>query len=352
MSVTIPSVAEEITAAWMSAALGTEIAEVSLKQIGEGIGVSSALYRARLKGHDPSVVPDTVVVKLPALADEAVFTSTVLSMYRREVGFYVELADESPIRVPRAFHAAVADQGCPFVVVMQDMGDLRVVDQIKGMEPSDAVQAVNELAAWHARWWNATNDLVDRGTAIALSDPIYPAVLPAVFAEGWEKIKGVMEIAEPIRAVGPTWPQRLPALLASLDGTNTTLLHGDYRADNMLFDSNDAIVMLDFQLIGRGSAAYDLAYFVTQSLDASQAARTEVALFERWIEALVSHGVPEPETTDLWQRYREAAFFCLVYPVVASRGVDFDDPRQYQLIDNMNTRIARAIDELNLADLI
>jgi len=36
---------------------------------------------------------------------------------------------------------------------------------------------------------------------------------------------------------------------------------------------------------------------------------------------------------------------------VASRGMDLSDDRQYQLIDNMNMRFARAVDQLNLADL-
>ncbi len=351
MSLPIPATAAEITPSWLSAALGTTVDDVALTHIGEGIGVSSAVYRASLAGHDPAVLPDTLVVKLPALAEEAVFTSTVLSMYRREVAFFAELADESPIRVPKGYYGAVADEGSPFVQVMADMSGLRVVDQLEPMETADVETAVDELAGWHAHWWNAADHLVERGTAMALTDPIYPAVLPMVFAEGWDKINGVMDIAEPIAAVGPSWAERMPELIAGLCSGARTLLHGDYRADNMLFGHDGSIVLLDFQLTGVGSAAYDLAYFVTQSLDAETASAHEAALFERWLGGLAAGGVAEADTADLWQRYREAAYFCLVYPVVASRGVDFDDPRQYQLIDNMNTRIARAIDELGLADL-
>jgi hypothetical protein len=61
------------------------------------------------------------------------------------------------------------------------------------------------------------------------------------------------------------------------------------------------------------------------------------------------------QTADLdrmWEDYRKAALFCLVYPIVASRGMDLDDPRQRGLVDCMNTRLARAIDELGLADLL
>jgi hypothetical protein len=54
----------------------------------------------------------------------------------------------------------------------------------------------------------------------------------------------------------------------------------------------------------------------------------------------------------MWEDYRTAALFCLVYPIVASRGMDLSDPRQRGLVDCMNQRLGRAIDELSLADLL
>ena len=47
-----------------------------------------------------------------------------------------------------------------------------------------------------------------------------------------------------------------------------------------------------------------------------------------------------------------AALFCLVYPVVASRGMDLSDQRQYDLVANMSIRCARAIDDLDLRALL
>ena len=69
---TIPSSIADINASWMAAAVGQPITGVNHEQIGEGVGVSSAVYRSTLEGGDL----DSVVVKLPALAEEAVFTST------------------------------------------------------------------------------------------------------------------------------------------------------------------------------------------------------------------------------------------------------------------------------------
>ena len=344
----IPTSIDDIDAAWMADALGQPITAIHHEQIGEGIGVSSAVYRTSLTGGDV----DSVVVKLPALAEEAVFTSAVLRMYIREVRFFDSLASRSPIRVPKGYFGAVDVETSAFVQVMEDMGSMRVVDQNEGMTIDDAKQAIDELARWHAEWWGDADAAVDRGDAVCLSDPVYPAVLPMVFAEGWEKVNAAMTVDPVITAVGPGWSDWMPGALAGLAAAPNTVIHGDYRADNILFDADGNVVLLDFQLTGRGSGSYDLAYFVTQSLRPEVAATHETALFNRWIDGLVSAGVPEAETVQLWDRYREAALFCLVYPIVAARGMDLADERQYTLLDNMNTRFVRAVDQLNLADLL
>jgi len=343
----IPTAIEEVDASWMSVALGRSITDVRHEQIGVGIGVSSAVYRTSLSGFDAP----TLITKLPALAEEAVFTSSVLRMYIREVRFFQNLAQDSPIRVPQGYHGMVDEATSQFVQLMEDMGSLRIVDQNEGMGIDDARQAVDELALWHAEWWGRADPIVERGDSVCLSDPVYPAVLPLVFAEGWEKVNNEMTVAPEILAVGPAWTEKLGGLLASLSGQPNTITHGDFRADNILFSDDGSIVLLDFQLTGRGSASYDLAYFITQSLTPEVAATHETELFNRWRDGLIAADVPEAATVELWDRYREAAYFCLVYPIVASRGMDLSDDRQYQLIDNMNMRFARAVDQLNLADL-
>ena len=349
MSTSIPASIDEVTSQWLSDATGFDVTAISTEQIGMGIGVSSALYRVTLTG---SGCPTSVVVKLPALDEAAVFTSSVLRMYIREVGFFKDLAAESPIRVPECYHGEVDAESSKFIVVMEDMGAMRVVDQLEGMALADAERAVDELAAWHATWWGKADQLAADGVTISLGDPIYQAILPMVFAEGWEKVTNGMQISAAIKEIGPRWTAALPQLLTDLSTAPTTMPHGDYRADNILFAPDGSVVLLDFQLIGTGSGAYDLAYFVTQSLAPDVAADNEKALFNRWCEGLKAAGVPAGDLERMWEDYRKAAVFCLVYPVVASRGMDLGDKRQYELLDCMNTRLTRAIEQLNLVDYV
>jgi aminoglycoside phosphotransferase (APT) family kinase protein len=174
-----------------------------------------------------------------------------------------------------------------------------------------------------------------------------------VFDEGWAKLEehGIA-IPDSIRAVRAGFNAAIPGLLADLAQGPTTVTHGDYRADNLVFGPDGTVAAFDFQLIGTGSASYDLAYFVTQSLECDVASAEERALFDRWTEGLVAAGVPVEDLGRLWEDYRKAALFCLVYPVVASRGMDLDDPRQRGLVECMLRRFDRAVAELDLAELL
>ena len=58
----------------------------------------------------------------------------------------------------------------------------------------------------------------------------------------------------------------MPRLLDSLAEAPTTMIHGDWRADNLFFEPDGTVAAVDFQLIGTGRAAYDLAYMVTMSI--------------------------------------------------------------------------------------
>jgi hypothetical protein len=349
---TIPSSIDDVSAAWLGEVLGRDLEAVGIEQIGQGIGVSSALYRCFLDAGEGGGLPGSVVVKLPALDEAAVFTSTVLSMYKREVSFFRELAGEAPIRVPACHHCDV-DADSRFVLVMEDLGDHRTVDQIEGMALADAEVAVDGLARWHATWWGRAEALAEAGVTLSLADPIYPAVVPMVFDEGWAGIEAAgIDIPASIRAVQPGFNAALPGLLSDLAQAPTTVIHGDYRADNLVFGPDGAVAAFDFQLIGTGSGAYDLAYFTTQSLETDVASAHERALFDRWTAGLVAAGVPEGDLGRLWEDYRKAALFCLVYPVVASRGMDLDDPRQRGLVTCMMRRFDRAVAELDLASLL
>ena len=344
----IPAGIEEIDDEWLSRAIGAPVQAQEVRQIGQGVGMVSSIYRATLTGDGPG----SVIIKMPSLDEAAQFNAAILRLNIREVGFYRELAPECPIRVPTAHYAAVNTETHQFVLVLEDLGSLRFVDQVAGISRDDARRAVTELAGWHLHWWDAAGPIVERGTAVSIHDPIYPPLLPPVFAEGWVKVGSAMSVPESVRRAADGWVEALPRLLASLGQAPLTLVHGDYRADNMLFDEEGRLVLLDFQVIGESTAAGDLAYFVTASLPAELASQVEPEFFSLWRGTLHAGGVPESDTAGMWDRYRAATLFCVCYPMIAGLGMDLTDERTRALLAAGFDRFARATEELNLLDLL
>ena len=344
----IPAGIDDIDDDWLSQAMGVPVRAADITDIGTGVGMIGAIYRATLEGD----CPDTVVIKLPGLDETARFTAQILRLNIREVGFYRELAAESPIRVPHCHFGAVDTDTHQFVLVLEDVGSHRAVSQIEGMGRADAEQAVDELAGWHAHWWGRAGPIVERGTAMAIHDPIYPMLLPPVFSDGWAKVRGAMNVPRSVEMVADGWVEALPKMLGSLSTTPSTLVHGDYRADNMFFDDDGRVVLLDFQVIGQSMPVGDLAYFVTGSLSPATASEIEPGLYERWLRALMAEGIPESETDGMWDIYRGAVLFCVCYPMIAGAGMDLTDERQRGLLEATFERFERAADELSLTDLL
>ena len=85
--------------------------------------------------------------------------------------------------------------------------------------------------------------------------------------------------------------------------THHTVVHGDYRLDNLMFSPDGAVVALDWQTATVGSPTRDLAYFLETSLDVELRRRHEQALLAVYADALVAGGVDRGEAAASLQRY-------------------------------------------------
>ena len=102
----------------------------------------------------------------------------MLSFYPREVAFYTQLAQHSPIRTPRLLHAELDIGDHSFVLLLEDMGGATLGDQIAGLTPAQAEAAITAIGRLHGAWWGK----VDSGGMDALFDfanPQYGAAVQA-----------------------------------------------------------------------------------------------------------------------------------------------------------------------------
>ena len=95
-----------------------------------------------------------------------------------------------------------------------------------------------------------------------------------------------------------------PWLLA--EPNRFALMHGDYRLDNMLFDPDRTrITVVDWQTMGVGLPARDLAYFTATSLLPECAiARSSKDLVAATTGALLGYGVTDYDFDTCWRDYR------------------------------------------------
>ena len=179
-----------VTPAWLSEVLGADVRHCQLEQIAIGIGLLSRVFRAHLDG-GPGV-PTSVVVKLPML-DTTVRSAICedLEFYLREVRFYQEIGLADPLRPARPYFAAFDESTHDFILILEDLGRLRVIDQTVGCTAGDAETVIDAIARHHSYWWQS-----DRFAALpwlkTFSTPPFSAALAGNFQAAWPRfLEGV-----------------------------------------------------------------------------------------------------------------------------------------------------------------
>ena len=349
----IPRSPADITPRWLGSVLGAEVSKVDVTAIGTGqTGATYRIAATYAAGTERSSLPKTFAVKLPA-QDQTVRERVALS-YRCEVEFYSAVSDNVSIPVPRCLHSEISPDGTDFVLVLADLSPAIQGDQIAGCDPAEAVLAVEALAGLHGPSWG------DRRW-FDLASIVMPKPGDAQAAEGLGDI-AVMATGITLEKLGESVSDEdrdtlniamglvTPWLLAEPD--RFSLLHGDYRLDNLLFDPDRTqVTVVDWQTMGLGLPTRDLAYFIATSLLPEIRPTVERNLVKRYHRALLSYGVTEYDSETCWQDYRLGV---LQAPLITTLGFAFaaSTERGDEMILTMLRRGCRAIRELGTIELI
>jgi hypothetical protein len=212
----------------------------------------------------------------------------------KEVGFYSTLSGTVAVRTPRCWHASISDDTLTFALLLDDLAPMVPGVQRDGCTVALAREALRNLAGLHAPRWNDPDLLAidflapaDQATAEFLG-----AIYTDFVAEFVARYTGELEPADvdTLVAVGPllaTW------LLARPEPF--TIVHGDYRLDNLMFPpEGDGVVALDWQTVSVAPPARDVAYFLGNSLDTELRRQHELELIQTYVDALHTHGVDYP----------------------------------------------------------
>jgi len=353
----IPKNISEVSTSWLSESLGAEVIHARPIQIGQGVGLMGDIFRVELKyGQRNTGKPDSVVVKLPSSFEENRTQGVELGMFEAEVRFYNELARDATVGIPAVYLAEIESGTADFVVVMEDLSQLEMVDQTTGMNVEQATGAVEVLASVHAVWWDRVQvpelDWIPTmvGPRIEFVDQVMPQFYP-VFAQGFEQYlpEGGLEIYKLFTG------NYLKLTTEIASRSPWTLAHQDYRVENLMFGpaGSGEVIILDWQGIGRGPGAYDLAYILGGSMETGLRRKHEQQLVSAYHERLVERGVKDYSAEQLWEDYGHAHLLGgLATSMFTGGSLDLSNERGLQLVATMaNRHAAAALDHDGLARL-
>lgn len=352
----IPRRPTDVTAAWLSTALtatGERVVVDGVRVVPVGTGQTGATYRiAASYEANPAGLPETFVIKLPVL-DDAVRGGVTLG-YVSEVAFYARVADRMAVPTPRCFYSDIIDDGADFALLLEDMSPAVQGDQIVGSTPEEARLAVTALAGLHGPSWCDP-------TWLDLTEVAMP--MPG----NREGAKGLGDVAR--MAVDMTL-DKLGARIDAVDRETATaamslvtqwlmaepnrysLMHGDYRLDNLLFDPDRTrVTVVDWQTMGVGLPSRDLSYFTATSLLPELRAAIEERLVDNYHQSLIGYGVTNYDRDTCWRDYRLGM---LQAPLITSLGCAFasSTERGNEMIAVMLERGCQAIRELHTIELV
>lgn len=363
-SLTIPANPAAVTAEWMTDVLHrcgalsdqTTVASITIEPLGAGVGVMGELARIRLAySGDHGDAPATVIVKSPSPFEENRAQGVGLGMYEAEIRFMRELDADTSVRTARVFYADIVGGTAEFVVVMEDLGHLVMGDQVQGVTPAQARDAVLTMADLHAGWW---------GKVQVPAMEWVPSVVHARIeglAQMWPALwaafnaKFASSLPEGGASAGDLIAANYWRVMNKIAEWPWTLLHQDYRVDNLFFDAENTeapVVVIDWQGIGRGPGIYDLCYFLGGSLTIDDRRAHEVALVRDYHERLVNRGITDYPFEQLWHDYRFGHLTSCSTAVLVGATFDLANERGIALVDALSSRHFQAVIDHRSTDLL
>jgi aminoglycoside phosphotransferase (APT) family kinase protein len=298
----IPAGWDEVTPAWMTAALasafpGVEVSSVDVLLVDDGTN-----RRARL-GLTYAGAPGPATVFLKAADPSHVQLNLATGGLFNEARLF-SLDLELPVEHP-AVHLALLDEpGLDFLLVMEDVtgrgGDPR--DSTRPLSIDQARDGVQALARLHSAFWGHRLDARDQ---LAWVEPLV----------AWKGVMGA-GITIGLQRVADT----IPPQVSDLDGTQVeelwcdyistmsdgaqTLLHGDAHVGNTYVLSDGTVGFLDWQVLRRGNHALDLGYFLQGAVTTEDRRAGEADLIDAYHHALRLPDDERPTRDEVWLRYR------------------------------------------------
>jgi len=339
---------DAVTPAWVREALGRAVECVGCELESIGTGQVGANYRAHLNWEDGDG-PETVVIKFAASDSQSRSTGIQMGTYRREAEFYRLLAPTIEVAVPYVYFVDFVPGTADVVIVMEDLEPRKQGDQLQGCDPEEAALALSEAAKLHGAFWGKPElfdlDWVSRRTPEQVTQTIeLMEILQPAFVERYrrELTEEAIDVSDRFVRNASQWFSGLP--------NPATLVHGDFRLDNLMFAVPAApisprLVVVDWQTVTHSHGAHDVAYFVGSAFDAEDRRRCEQQLVSAYFEELLEvDGMPPMTFDEFWIHYRRFSWSGFIMAVLASMIVGRTDRGDEMFVTMANRHASQVVD--------
>lgn len=358
----IPDGPAALSPEWLTAALRStgairdqSVREFQVCPISEGVGFLGRVARVALQyDREPEGAPRSLIAKFPATEAAARGIGVAFRFYENEIRVYEHLAPHVALRMPHRYYSDMRLDSNEFVLLIEDMAPARVGDQIAGCTAGEAQGIVPQLARFHARFWESP--LLDTlGWMPYYNDPCHHHAQSS-YTQAWPPFQKFVgdRLPAAVRDAGDRLQGRVIELLDELSKPPVTVMHGDFRLDNLVFPNGvtDAVGVLDWQITSRGRGSFDLGYFFCTSLAPEVRAANERELLDAYVGALAAGGVRDYGLDECMRDYRLTVLFCMVYTVILIGALDMGNERGRALFDALLERNSAAIMDLRAYELI
>lgn len=358
-----PSTIEAITPEWLTGALragghlgDASVVSIQTEPVGQGVGLLCRLYRLTLGYSSASErAPASLIAKLPTADPQTRGMVGLFRFYEREVRFYEDVAEGLELSTPRRFYSNFDPASGDFILLIEDLSNIRIGDQLAGASVEDAKLAVSELAKLHGSWWQSPR-LAHLSWMPVLNDQVNKMGL-ALYPQAWgifmERFGAKLDPR--LVPIGEKLGAKVNDILDLLTDRPATVCHGDFRLDNLFFgddQSSEPLTVIDWQISIRSVGTYDVGYMMSQSVNVEDRRTHERDILKLYHDALTERGVQDYSFDQCLEDYRWALLFCFAYPVMGGGLGDLSNERGFALAQAMMERSATAILDWDAGALI
>jgi aminoglycoside/choline kinase family phosphotransferase len=292
---------------WLSEVLGQTITAMESLEIGASRGFLSTTWRVQLQTDPASALPSSLVLKSESSQPLFQAIARKRNAFAREIAFYQNIAPAIKAPVPRIYAMGNADDCW---LLMEDLIDHRAGDQVRGLSQDEVRAVVRAMASIHAQFWlnsELTNYSWLPANLYWFSEIDHSLLTP--FLHDYSR-----RIGERVSTVMVECLAQLAEIDAAIACRPFTLVHGDLRADNLMFigeDHNPRPTILDWQSASCSLGALDLAYLLGGSEPLAERSGHLEELLYLWHGDLQANGVADYSLSEARRDLQLGALRCL-----------------------------------------